>query len=540
MNVPIKPISSPLVILYPLILTYAIIRHRFLDIQKLIKNTIIFSLLYVLLLGFVAVLLFLLKETVSRWIGMRESVAQGLAIALAIALYTPLKNGLSRITHRMLYQHSQNPEIIFRALSGDLMHILDASKLMETMVQRISQILSVEKIAFYTRTTSNPYALERAAALGFWRRKHLLFSKSLVLYLEKARGFLVSPLTQAEGRRLEKQKGKNFVDTAKWKLQAEVEIAALGGITAFPVFGKGLLRGILLVGAKKSDMPWREEEFQILASFMRHLALAFENADYAETIRRSRYEIAMRERDNLAGAIIAAVDHEAKNPIHAVSLNLGTLIARLSPSSAAEPSKEELEALTQKIMKRVMEDIQDVSVIIEHLSNLADKKPLLIQENVRPRQIVQKVMEGFAAELSAAKIKLRLEIPEDFTLVCDPAALTEIFVNLLRNAIQATTSAGEIIVESLSENGKTFILQVKDTGSGIPPAVQGRIFEPFFTTKQKGDTPAKRGTGMGLFIVKEYMQGIGGRVEVQSKIGRGTIFRLHFPLLDSVMERTAA
>ncbi len=538
-DIPIKPVTTPLVSLYPLILTYAIVKHRFLDIKKLVKNTLIFSLLFVGLLGFVSIILSILKGWISRWVGLSEPVAQGIAIALVIGLYGPLKTGLSQLTNRLLFQHLPNPETIFTKVSADIMHYLDTKKLADEVTARIAQILALDRIGFYTRSRTNSYMFELQACLGRLRKKQIHQSKQLIQYLEKSKDFLVNPHTQRETRLFSRQKPSFALTNMKEvKKQATMELAALGGVAAFPVFVKESLRAVLVMGRKKSDAPWREEEFQILKSFMRHLSLALGNAEYAEEIQRFREKLSLSERDASAGALISGVHHEASGPIHAMTLNLSNLAEDLENPEIMTLPRSEIEDLVVETMESVRQGVFKINGIIQQLSDLAERKPLTIEEGVRPAVIADKILREVAGKDASDRILVRSKIPRNLTLSCDPSALYDILANLIRNAQQAIPEKGEITIEGASRNGEAGLL-VRDTGVGIPGENMGRIFEPFYTTKTKKDAGGAVGTGMGLFLVKEFMEGMGGRIEVESEPGKGTTFHLLFPNLERMLGRSA-
>ncbi len=538
-NFPIKPVTSPLVCLYPIILTYAIVKHRFLDIEKLVKNTLVFSLLFIMLLLCVSVILFILKEFISRWIGIPAAVSQGIAIALAIGLYAPLKEGLSRLTNRTLFQHSENPEIIFRKLSQDILKFPNTIPLAQEVTNRVAEILALDRIYFYVKTKRSTGFYELMAHVGKFRKKQIHQSKQLVQYLERSKEFLVNPLTEINQRLLSKQKSHFALANLKEiKKQATRELAALGGVAAFPIFVKDTLRGILVAGRKKSDATWRDEEFKILKSFTRHLSLALGNAEYAEAIHRSREELTRSERDASAGALIAGVDHEAKNPLHAMALSLSSLRTTLSDPGFMSGPTENIEKLVTTRMQNILSDAEQVNAIIQHLSDLADRKPLQISEGVRPSRIAAKVIQNLIQSGNSHRIRIESKIPEYLSFVCDPDAVYEIFLNLIRNAQQSIPDEGQIVIDSRIQSGE-IVVEIRDTGIGIPKESLQQIFEPFFSTKQKELTEGTAGAGMGLFIVKEYMLGMGGRVEVESKIGEGTVFRLFFPRLAPIFREAA-
>ena len=116
-------------------------------------------------------------------------------------------------------------------------------------------------------------------------------------------------------------------------------------------------------------------------------------------------------------------------------------------------------------------------------------------------------------------------------LHCDREGITQILINLLTNARDAMPGGGEIAIRSaLDPEKKHILLQVSDTGVGIPLEAQAKIFDPFFTTKEVGS-----GTGLGLPVVRGIVEAHGGKIELQSAPGAGTTFTLRFPAHQSQM-----
>ncbi|PYQ14683.1 MAG: hypothetical protein DMH00_01210 [Acidobacteria bacterium] len=152
---------------------------------------------------------------------------------------------------------------------------------------------------------------------------------------------------------------------------------------------------------------------------------------------------------------------------------------------------------------------------------------------------IQEVM-GLLVRTFDKNISLRQEFtPHSAAILGDPGQVGQIILNLAVNAADSMVEGGELAfrteVVELTEDqrrrqdgtrsGPFVLLSVSDTGSGIPPEVLPRIFEPFFTTKECG-----KGTGMGLAMVYGIVQNHGGFIEIDTTVGRGTVFRLYFPL----------
>ena len=124
------------------------------------------------------------------------------------------------------------------------------------------------------------------------------------------------------------------------------------------------------------------------------------------------------------------------------------------------------------------------------------------------------------------EIALAKDLPE---IMIDRHMMEQVLMNLLLNAIQAMRTGGILTIRT-SVEGVYCLVQIRDTGCGISPSVLPRIFDPFFTTKKEGE-----GTGLGLSVSLGIVERHGGKISVESELGKGTTFTVFIPL---VMERS--
>jgi CheY-like chemotaxis protein/anti-sigma regulatory factor (Ser/Thr protein kinase) len=137
-----------------------------------------------------------------------------------------------------------------------------------------------------------------------------------------------------------------------------------------------------------------------------------------------------------------------------------------------------------------------------------------------------------ASQAEGRPIHLRVEAASGLAVHGSPGALREAITNLIFNAVDALPRGGEIVLRARRSSDQA-VIEVSDTGTGIPREVQARIFDPFFTTK------GERGTGLGLPQVAAIVERHAGSIELDSEPGRGTTFRLRFPLAATQAEHTA-
>jgi signal transduction histidine kinase len=172
----------------------------------------------------------------------------------------------------------------------------------------------------------------------------------------------------------------------------------------------------------------------------------------------------------------------------------------------------------------------------------------IVQASLHAREVVKKLLI-FARQVPTQKSRINLNkivndglyflesrcakegievirdlCPELPNIVCDPAQLNQVLVNLVVNAIQAMPGGGQLTVRTHVEEGRV-ALSVEDTGKGISEEVKRQIFNPFFTTKEVG-----KGTGLGLPVVHGIVTSHGGTIQVESREGQGSRFTIQLPL----------
>jgi signal transduction histidine kinase len=242
------------------------------------------------------------------------------------------------------------------------------------------------------------------------------------------------------------------------------------------------------------------------------------------------------------GVIAASINHEIRNPLYVIKGLAETLAEK-----AADPlaSKEQVLARVKEITDKTVAQSDRVLGIIKSFSSYAKRETDKVYEkqSMRVKTVVERILPFVESELSLKNIKILQDIPEGLEIFVDVQSLEEIFINLIVNACQAMPGGGEIrikaeiatganrprndvLARSLAEGGttrKSVIITISDTGPGIPKELLSRIFEPFYTTKASG-------TGLGLYVVKQLVEKNGGKVEVSSQAGRGTMFNLSLSL----------
>jgi signal transduction histidine kinase len=224
------------------------------------------------------------------------------------------------------------------------------------------------------------------------------------------------------------------------------------------------------------------------------------------------------ERLALSGRIMAQVAHEIGTPLHSVAGHLELLRNDLLTASPVSEDVHRRLALIESQISRIVE-------IIGQLLDLTRRSPG-DPGPVDMNRVVRDTSDLVRPGLSAADLMLKVATdPELPTVLGHQNQLQQVVLNLLTNAMDATPPGGsvELSTRAILDRGEVEV-EVRDTGQGIPLALQKQIFEPFFSTKEPG-----RGTGLGLFISAQIVRDHKGRIEVESEEGRGSAFRVFLP-----------
>ena len=228
------------------------------------------------------------------------------------------------------------------------------------------------------------------------------------------------------------------------------------------------------------------------------------------------------------GEMATGVAHELNQPLSVIKTASSFFMKKIKKQ---EPISEEI---LHTMAEEVDSHVDRASKIINHMREFGRKSDLDL-EYIQINQVIEKTFEIFSQQLKVRGIEVEWDLMESPPVIqADPDRLEQVFINLLINARDAImdrleTDGGEksekrIFLRSRTE-GNSLIVEVCDTGIGIPDAILGRIFEPFFTTKEVG-----KGTGLGLSISYGIIKDFGGNIQAVKHQPHGTCFVLSFPV----------
>lgn len=280
----------------------------------------------------------------------------------------------------------------------------------------------------------------------------------------------------------------------------------------------GVLIGVGYFAMTREERKAREEEAK--AELLRANANLVEVKD---ALNRS-------ERLAALGLLASSVAHEVGTPLHSISWQ----VQSLAEDPHVTPDMRKTIEIIETELHRV------VRIIKEKLS--LTRQPARAHTLLRLDELVESVVALMNPSFIGKAVGLRADVGgEDSMVLGDVEQLRQVLVNLLTNALAATSSGGEVLIvigrraatltelELRRRSGQDLVetmvtLTVRDTGCGMPEDHVQRAFEPFFTTKAVGD-----GTGLGLFLSREIIEAHGGSLVMESAVGKGTMVMIALP-----------
>ncbi len=317
-----------------------------------------------------------------------------------------------------------------------------------------------------------------------------------------------------------RHKPVTVVDVGREKGYIQTDIARkerLVSMLAVPLIFAEKAIGVLAIYTQQRHR-FSNDEVKILTTLGDLSAVAIEKGRLLARVVDMEEKLRASERLSALGLLAAEIAHEIRNPLTVMQMLFHALVESMA-----------LDDTSQRDAKLIGEKMRQMNRILDQVLSFArSSEP--IKEPVHAQQLFDDVFLLTRHKLQQAGIDVRSSVPDDLPLFrVDREQIEQVLLNLILNSAEAMPKGGVLRLSAAVEEdaGERFlVLAIRDNGEGMSPEQIGNLFAPFLTYKESG-------TGIGLAIVKKIMENHQSKVQVESKVGQGTRFKLLFPISDA-------
>jgi signal transduction histidine kinase len=506
------PVGIPANALFALVLGVAVVRYRLMDIGIAVRRAVLYGLASLALAPLVFVTVHLTADFRGRFAGLATPAAAVAIIALAL----PLLRKLEHLLDRLIFQRQHGVRDTLVRLANSMPAIMDVPRLAAALTQDLLTDVPVRHAHLYMRDGDGDafsvFAGHTAPEDDIETLPQPTLDAALVLWLRRHRRPLV--LEDAV-----------FRATADGSMEATARALETAHVAvALPILDGERMQAVLLIGEKQSGYDFDPDEVELLQALSGSAAIALKNARLYDDLRRRLDELQSTQEQLLQSAKLAAIGelassvaHEVNNPLMVIMSYSGLLNRQLNGMPGVQSRLQAIEEQSHRAAK-----------IIRDLLDFARRREPR-HEAIDVGDVIDRSLQLVGGRLSAADVVADAEILGPLpSIVGDRDQLTQVFVNLLTNAVDAMPDGGSVRVRTDVRTVRGIAclsVSVSDTGVGMTPEQIEQAFRPFYTTKAEG-----RGTGLGLPISAGIVAGHDGTLETFSEPGKGTTFVVSLPV----------
>ena len=321
----------------------------------------------------------------------------------------------------------------------------------------------------------------------------------------------------------------NVKDSSLRKDNLMITYGKPASVFVVPLITRSKVIGVIATDAVDSEGVPKETR-DTLEVFAPQIAIAMENARLYNSLQKQMLDLkqshallSRAEKFSFLGNLAARLAHEIKNPMTAI----GTFMQML-------PYKYNDEDFRVKFYSIAMEETERVNNLISELLDLVKTKESCFELS-DIHQLIKRMVLLVSPQTNAKKITVNCIFDESIGhLWLDPEKMKQVILNILSNAVDSMPEGGMVELSTKicnnSSGKKETVIKMKDNGTGIPSDIIEKIFDPYFTTKHKSNM--HNGTGLGLFISHQNIEGHGGTIEVNSSVNEGAEFIITLPFIN--------
>lgn len=490
---------------------YSIMRHKLLDIRLLVARTVSFTLVTAIIILVSAIGLFAFTQVLPP----KFSTATFIILAVILAYsFNPIQKLIEKLTKNVFYKNPYSSEELLEKLAEDMRSTLSRGTLANTILNELHHTMHVDQAVFLISDDKNK-------SYHYYHIDHMQkpeFSENQIHNLTKQSGqqmLIFEDLTEGPKKMLLRQHDISVV---------------------IPLRVKNTNHGLLLLGQKASGEIYSQQDIDVLEILMPQLSVAIQNAKqyseikhFADTLEdevdKATKELKdankeLRHLDKLKDEFVFIATHELKNPVTAMRGYL---------SMIQEGSFGKIPKQMQEPVDELQESNQQLVNLVNNLLQIARTEAKTLTINTQPVNLcseIETVTKNLKPLADQKDLKLTHECTKEVKVKADENRITEILNNLISNAIKYSVQGTITITHEKKDN--KIVTHVTDQGVGIAKKDQEKLFTRFFRVEEEA-AKGIPGTGLGLFIVKQLIEKMGGKIWFESEIGKGSTFSFSLP-----------
>jgi signal transduction histidine kinase len=509
-------------------ISYAIVRHRFLDIRLIVARAVayIFLMLFIGLgyIGFLFNIAVLINKEKPTRETLKELIIPALIALLFAVTFQPLRRYIEKITDKIFYKDHYDANSLLWELSRIMASTLDLSEICKKILDRL------------------------LAAMRVSYGSVVLLRKSSIIWVGGAGKTSGAPFKGNDIYHLIHESYKPHAGNEQVLIYEELTEGKLKNIMrehaitlVLPLIVREELIGGILLGEKSSGEIYSSEDIDLLKILTPEVAVAVKNSLSFEEIKRFNITLEeevkhaterlrnanhkLKELDSLKDEFVSIASHELRTPMTAIKSYLW-----MSLNQPGQPIKEPLKKylnISYSSTERLIRLVNDMLTV----SRIERNKIELKLAPVDVFEVAKAVFDELKITADERKIKLTLNRADEkpFTVNGDREKLREVFQNIVGNALKFTPADGSIKIE-MARQGNSVKTAITDTGPGIQKESMNLLFKKFskieYSYAKHSNQP---GTGLGLYISKQIVSLHNGDIQVQSEVNVGTTFTVVLP-----------
>lgn len=508
--------------------SYAIIKHRLMDIRMVVARSVSYSLLVAILAGFYAgavlgIERLFFPESLTGFNWTQGIIRTILAVLMAFS-FQPLRRWITKVTDKIFFKNAYDPE----ALLDDVSHTVSSTIVLVEMMYKTLQLLSKE--------------------MKVTRGIIVVLTDSGSIYTSQSIGYTVALKIDADEMVKLSKDGILLYDELDERSHYKKLLRKYDASVAVPIRTNTDCVGVLLLGEKASGDMYSQADHQIFEIIAPELAVAITNAKSFEKIekfnvtlrqeiKKATHELEkkndqLRELDKAKDEFISMASHQLRTPLTAIKGYLSMLL---------EGDAGEIKVSQYDFVNEAYQGANRMVGLINDLLNVSRMETgrfFLEPTEVDMERVAAEEVKQLLNHAKEKKLKLTLKVKGKTPRVTvDETKIRQVMMNFIDNAVYYTTE-GSVTV-TLEHDKKDVIFKVTDTGIGVPKEAQKNLFTKFYRADNARHVRPD-GTGLGIYLAKRVMDDHHGELIFHSEEGKGSVFGFKLPIKSKITMQPAS